>query len=64
VQFHPELDGPAIDDWYVDWHSALEAAGETEAQARAADAEHLPRQGALSRAIFGGWAGVVASARG
>jgi GMP synthase (glutamine-hydrolysing) len=64
VQFHPELDGPAIDDWYVDWHSALEAAGVTEAQARAADAEHLPRQGALSQAIFGGWAGVVASARG
>jgi GMP synthase-like glutamine amidotransferase len=64
VQFHPELDGPAIDDWYVDWHSALEAAGVAEEDARAADREHLPGQRALSEAIFGGFARVVASVRG
>ena len=64
VQFHPELDGPAIDDWYVDWHSALEAAGVSEEDARAADREHLPGQLALSQAIFGGFARVVAAARG
>ena len=64
VQFHPELDGPAIDDWYVDWHSALESAGVTEEDARAADREHLPGQRALSEAIFGGFARVVAATRG
>jgi GMP synthase (glutamine-hydrolysing) len=64
VQFHPELDGPAIDDWYVDWHGALEAAGVGEAEARAADRVHLPGQRALSQAIFGGFARVVAAVRG
>jgi GMP synthase (glutamine-hydrolysing) len=64
VQFHPELDGPAIDDWYADWHSALAEAGVSEADARAADREHLPRQRALSEAIFGGFARVVAAMRG
>jgi GMP synthase-like glutamine amidotransferase len=64
VQFHPELDGPAIDDWYVDWRSALAQAGVSEADARAADREHLPGQRALSEAIFGGFARVVAAVRG
>jgi GMP synthase-like glutamine amidotransferase len=64
VQFHPELDGPAIDDWYVDWHTALESAGVAEEDARAADRVHLPGQRALSEAIFGGFARVVASVRG
>ena len=64
VQFHPELDGEALAHWYAEWGYALEEAGVTEAQARAADAEHLPRQRALSEAIFGGFARVVASARG
>jgi GMP synthase (glutamine-hydrolysing) len=64
VQFHPELDGPAIDDWYADWHSALAEAGVSEADARAADREHLPGQRALSEAIFGGFARVVAAMRG
>lgn len=63
VQFHPELDGPAIDDWYTDWREALEEAGVSEDRARAADKEHLPRQRALSEAIFGGFARVVAEAR-
>jgi len=60
VQFHPELDDAALDDWYVDWHDALAAAGVTEEDARAADREHLPRQRALSEAIFGGFGRVVA----
>jgi GMP synthase (glutamine-hydrolysing) len=64
VQFHPELDGPAIDAWYADWHSALAEAGVSEADARAADREHLPGQRALSEAIFGGFARVVAAMRG
>ena len=63
VQFHPELDAAALDDWYVDWHEALGAAGVTEEDARAADREHLQRQGALSEAIFGGFGRVVAGAR-
>src|SRR5687767_357338 len=47
VQFHPELDEAALDHWYADWHVALDAAGVTEAEARAADREHLPGQRAL-----------------
>jgi len=64
VQFHPELDDAALEHWYAEWHYALDEAGVTEEQARAADAEHLPRQRALSEAIFGGFARVVASVRG
>ena len=60
VQFHPELDEDSLGDWYVDWHEALAAAGVTEEAARAADREHLPGQRALSEAIFGGFARVVA----
>ncbi len=59
VQFHPELDDEALEGWYEDWHPALAAAGVTEAAARAADREHLPGQGPLSEAIFGGFARVV-----
>ena len=62
VQFHPELDDAALEHWYAEWHHALDEAGVSEERARAADAEHLPGQRALSQAIFGGFAGVVASA--
>jgi GMP synthase (glutamine-hydrolysing) len=61
VQFHPELDAEALEHWYVDWHTALPAAGVPEDAARAADREHLPGQAALSDAIFGGFARVVAA---
>src|SRR5918995_5817662 len=54
VQFHPELDEAALDDWYVDWHAALAAAGVTEEDARAADREHLPGQRGPSGGIFRG----------
>ncbi|HET8949299.1 MAG TPA: type 1 glutamine amidotransferase [Solirubrobacteraceae bacterium] len=64
VQFHPELDEAALEHWYENWHHALGEAGVSEEAARAADREHLPRQRALSEAIFGGFARVVAAARG
>jgi GMP synthase (glutamine-hydrolysing) len=61
VQFHPEVDSEALDGWYVDATSELEEAGVTEEQARAADTLHLPGQRALSAALFGGFARVVAA---
>jgi GMP synthase (glutamine-hydrolysing) len=64
VQFHPELDEAALEHWYAEWSYALDEAGVSEARARAADRAHLPRQRALSEAIFGGFARVVAAARG
>jgi GMP synthase-like glutamine amidotransferase len=64
VQFHPELDAPALEHWYGEFGHALGQAGVAEQAARAADAAHLPGQRALSEAIFGGFARVVASARG
>ncbi len=64
VQFHPELDEGALEHWYAEWPYALDEAGVSEPQARAADRAHMPRQRALSQAIFGGFARVVAAARG
>jgi GMP synthase (glutamine-hydrolysing) len=63
VQFHAEVDEAALEGWYRDWPEALQEAGVTEAQARAADARHLPGQRALSDAIFGGFARVVTELR-
>jgi GMP synthase (glutamine-hydrolysing) len=59
IQFHPELDDEVLEGWYEDWYSALAQAGVSEEAARAADREHLPGQGPLSEAIFGGFARVV-----
>ena len=53
IQFHPEVDRRALDGWYAAWGEVLPGAGVTEADARAADARHLPGQAALSAAIFG-----------
>ena len=64
VQFHAEVDAEALEAWYRDWPYALEEAGVTEAQARAADARHLAGQRPLSEALFGGFARVVDSLRG
>jgi GMP synthase-like glutamine amidotransferase len=61
VQFHPEVHPEGLDGWYVDASGELEEAGVTEAAARAADAEHLSAQLALSTALFGGFARVVAA---
>jgi GMP synthase (glutamine-hydrolysing) len=59
IQFHPEVDQTAVDSWYAGWPAALDEAGVTMADARAADARHLPGQAALSTAIFGAFARVV-----
>jgi GMP synthase (glutamine-hydrolysing) len=62
VQFHAEVDEHALERWYRDWGGfVLPQAGVTEAQARVADAPHLPGQRALSDALFGGFARVVAA---
>jgi GMP synthase (glutamine-hydrolysing) len=67
VQFHAEIDDVELDGWYRNWGAAALAAGEvTEADARTADARHLPAQRALSDALFGGFAraaGAVAAHR-
>jgi GMP synthase (glutamine-hydrolysing) len=63
VQFHPEIGQASLDHWYADWPQPLAEAGMTEADARAADARHLPRQADLAAAIFGGFARYVAGAR-
>jgi GMP synthase (glutamine-hydrolysing) len=61
VQFHPEVDPESLDGWYRTGYMELPGAGVTEEQARAADAVHLPGQQAVSEALFGGFARVVAS---
>jgi GMP synthase (glutamine-hydrolysing) len=61
VQFHPEVHPEGLELWYRDGYMELPGAGVTEAQARAADARHLPGQPALSRALFGGFGQVVAT---
>ena len=62
IQFHPEIDGPGLDDWYAESGGReLAEAGVAEAAARAADARFLPGQRALSEALFGGFARVVAA---
>jgi GMP synthase-like glutamine amidotransferase len=61
VQFHPEAHDEGLDSWYMAGYGELTAAGTTEERARAADALHLPAQRALSDALFGGFAKVVAA---
>jgi GMP synthase (glutamine-hydrolysing) len=61
VQFHPEVDPESLEGWYRTGYQELSQAGVTEAQARAADAVHLSGQRALSEALFGGFARVVAA---
>jgi GMP synthase (glutamine-hydrolysing) len=63
VQFHPEIGPASLDHWYTHWPAPLAEAGVTEADARAADARHLPSQPALAAAIFGGFARYAAGAR-
>jgi GMP synthase (glutamine-hydrolysing) len=61
VQFHPEVHPEGLEGWYLEAVSELEDAGVTAEAARAADAQHLPGQRALSEALFGGFARVVAA---
>ena len=60
VQFHPEVDAPALDSWYASYGAWLAEAGVTEAEARAADAEHLPGQAERAERLFGAFGRVVA----
>ena len=62
VQFHPEVDGAALDGWYARYGSWLREAGVSEARARAADARHLPGQVRTAELLFGGFARLVAAA--
>ena len=61
VQFHPEVHPAGLEGWYRSGLAELGEAGVSEAEARAADARHLPGQSALSAALFGGFARVVAA---
>ncbi|HEY7075840.1 MAG TPA: type 1 glutamine amidotransferase [Solirubrobacteraceae bacterium] len=61
VQFHPEVDPEGLESWYAEGGRELAEAGVAEPAARAADAECLPGQLALSVALFGGFARVVGS---
>ena len=61
VQFHPEVDGPALDGWYARYATWLHEAGVAEADARAADARHLPGQARTAELLFGGFARLVAA---
>jgi len=61
VQFHPEVDRGGLEGWYLDEAGELEQAGVTEEDARALDAVHLPGQAALSEALFGSFARLVAA---
>ena len=59
IQFHPEVDGPALDGWYAGFAAWLGEAGVLEADARAADARHLAGQGEAADRLFGAFARVV-----
>jgi GMP synthase-like glutamine amidotransferase len=61
VQFHPEVDPEALEGWYDVGERELSEAAVAETDARALDAVHLPGQAALSEALFGGFARVVAA---
>jgi GMP synthase (glutamine-hydrolysing) len=63
VQFHPEADAAALEGWYRRYGGWLAEAGVTEAQARAADAEHLPGQAERAERLFGAFGRVVAAGR-
>jgi GMP synthase-like glutamine amidotransferase len=60
VQFHPEADAAALEGWYRRYGAWLAEAGVTEADARKADAEHLPGQAERAERLFGAFARVVA----
>jgi len=63
VQFHPDVDAAALDDWYARYGDWLAQAGVTEADARAADARHLPGQQELADRLCRAFAEVVTGAR-
>jgi GMP synthase-like glutamine amidotransferase len=60
VQFHPEVDAATLERWYSSYGAWLAEAGVTEAEARAADAEHLPGQAERAERLFGAFGRIVA----
>lgn len=64
LQFHPEVTGEVLAHWWERWGAKqLAKSGADEAAARAADALHLRGQAALSQAVFGRFAALVAARR-
>lgn len=59
LQFHPEVDAPALDRWYASYGSWVTDAGVTELTARARDARWLPAQAEASAPLFAAFADVV-----
>jgi GMP synthase-like glutamine amidotransferase len=61
VQFHPEVDAGVLEGWYARYGAWLTEAGVSEADARAADADHLPGQAETAERLFGAFARVVSA---
>jgi len=59
VQFHPDVDAPALDGWYAAYGAWLAEAGSSEREARAADARHFPAHLAAAERLFAAFASVV-----
>jgi GMP synthase-like glutamine amidotransferase len=59
VQFHPEVGGDILDDWYATYQRWLAEAGVEEAEARAEDRRHLREQEAQAERLFGAFARIV-----
>lgn len=59
VQFHPEADGPLLEDWYANYGAWIDQAGVDPAELRAAGERCLPRQAQQAEALFGAFARVV-----
>ncbi|MDP9385536.1 MAG: type 1 glutamine amidotransferase [Actinomycetota bacterium] len=59
VQFHPEADGPLLEDWYVNYRPWIDQAGVDPEELRAAGERCLPRQAEQADALFRAFARVV-----
>lgn len=63
VQFHPEADGPLLEDWYANYGAWIDEAGVDAGELRAAGERRLPRQAEQADALFGAFARVVLDGR-
>ena len=63
IQFHTDVDGATLDGWYARYGDWLAEAGVAAADARAADAQHLPGQPQTAAAILGGFVRRARAAR-
>lgn len=59
LQFHPEVGGETLDDWYATYGHWLAGAGLTEEEARAQDRAHLAAQEEQAERLFGAFARIV-----